>query len=52
MGRLDEGRAKRRWEAMAMESNTDGLAFVLGAPLQIDGCGVVSHARLRDYPRR
>ena len=29
MGRLDEGRAKRRWEAMAEESNTDKLAVVL-----------------------
>ena len=43
-----EGRAKRRWEAMAQESSTDGLAFVLGAPSQIDGCGVVSHAHGMD----
>jgi|TARA_B110000014_G_scaffold122154_1_gene83906 hypothetical protein len=44
MGRLDEGRAKRRGKAMAEESNTDGLAVVLGALSQIGGCGVVSHA--------
>lgn len=40
MGRLDEGWAKRRGEAVAEEPNTDRLVVVLVASAELNGCGI------------